>query len=169
MTLDVEEWCDILGFEGRYQISNMGRVRSLLGKNLRILRLNMFGNYLSIRLLKHGKCYGFNVHRLVAIAFLPDFEPRLEVDHIDGNKINNRATNLRMATHSQNLCNRKAQKNNTAGAKGVSFDKSTNRWIASITVGGKQTTLGRYSTVKEAKKVYSEFALKYHDKFARVD
>lgn len=104
-----EVWKDIKGFEGLYQVSNYGRVKSsarliirtTYGKDssypvpekIRAQGLTR-GGYLFVPLTKNGKSYGKRVNRLVAQAFLPDYSEEKEVHHIDGDITNNAATNL---------------------------------------------------------------------------
>lgn len=101
----VEEWRDIEGYEGLYQVSNLGRVKSLKPryKNKIILKqeINHFG-YLQICLSNPRKTH--KVHRLVAQAFIPNPENKPQVNHIDGNKLNNKVENLEWNTaHENNL------------------------------------------------------------------
>lgn len=109
-----EEWRDIEGFNGWYQISNTGKVKSLnrvvinsLGVSRRykgrILNpsLNVWG-YVGAHLSRNQKINVFGVHRLVAKAFIPNPENKPEVNHKDGNKLNNRVDNLEWATKSEN-------------------------------------------------------------------
>ena len=88
------------------------------------------------------------------------------MDHIDGNKKNNSAENLRWATISENLCNRGKHKNNKSGMKGVSPHKG--RWQAKITKDGKQTHLGIFNTAEEASVAYAIAAAELHGGFARL-
>ena len=91
------------------------------------------------------------------------------IDHINGNKLDNRKLNLRYCNYSQNNCNRPKQKNNKSGYKGVYFDKSTEKWIAQIKDNPKlahSKTLGRYNTAEKAAEAYNRAALKYHGEFA---
>ena len=114
----MERWKDIEGFEGYYQVSDMGRVRSLdrvvtttrHGKPLsmttkgRILRAPVTRDgYVSIQLFKHSKYYTFRVHRLVAKAFIDNEDNLPEINHIDGNKQNNRVENLEWCTRGHNI------------------------------------------------------------------
>lgn len=103
----MEEWVDIKGFNGKYQVSNTGKVRSLCYKNPRILSTGKTGkyrNYLEVKLYKGGRGTGKNykVHRLVAEAFLPNPDNKPQVNHIDGNTFNNDVSNLEWATDSEN-------------------------------------------------------------------
>ena len=94
-----EIWKDIKGFEGRYQVSNLGRVRSLLRNGL-IRKQKLFGNtdYLYVVLLKDRKYTRLSVHRLVAEHFVEGYKEGYVVNHKDENKHNNRADNLEWCT-----------------------------------------------------------------------
>lgn len=100
----METWKDIKGFEGIYQISNMGRVKSFKADpNGRILSIkNSKGDYLNIVLCHGNKRRSVKVHRLVAEAFIPNPDNKPEVNHKDGNKQNNRVGNLEWATRIEN-------------------------------------------------------------------
>ena len=103
-----EIWKDIIGYEGRYQISNFGRVKSLLKKHRKNkdsfmdIRKNK-GGYLTAGLRSATKKANPQVHRLVAIAFIQNPESKPQVNHIDGNKENNYAVNLEWVTASENI------------------------------------------------------------------
>lgn len=107
----MEIWKDIAGFEGLYQVSNLGNVRSLdrvdgRGRNIKgFLRrqvLNKNG-YLYVNLSKHGKPNNYSVHRLVATAFVNNPAHKETVNHINENKTDNRAENLEWVTLIENL------------------------------------------------------------------
>ena len=94
----MEIWKDIKGYEGLYQVSNMGRIKSLNYRNTGeegILRhsLDSYG-YLKVTLHKNGKQKYFRIHRLVAETFIPNVNNLPEVNHIDENKENNHVENL---------------------------------------------------------------------------
>lgn len=89
-----------------------------------------------------------------------------QIDHIDGNGLNNTKSNLRIVTQSQNLQNRGKPSNNTSGYKGVSFSKIINKWEAYITVRGHRIRLGYFDTAKDAAHAYDLAAVDYHGEFA---
>jgi len=99
-------WKPVVGYEGLYEVSDTGQVRSLPRNGTvsysRILRPNNVRGYLQVALQKNGKRKDFKVHRLVADAFIPNPERKRTVNHIDGNKGNNRVENLEWATDSEN-------------------------------------------------------------------
>lgn len=89
------------------------------------------------------------------------------VDHINGNKLDNRKENLRFCTISQNGMNRSHERKNKIGLKGVSWDKANKKWLVVIGYGaGIQKHIGRFSNPEDAHKAYCEAALKYHGEFA---
>ena len=111
----MEKWKDIPGYEGQYMVSNQGRVRSMdrvvckkdntkqyfAGKIL-IPYPGKTSPYLQLSLCKHGVRRHFMIHRLVAQAFLPEWNTIKEVNHKDGNKLNNCSDNLEMCTRREN-------------------------------------------------------------------
>lgn len=102
--MEKEVWKDILGCEGRYQISNLGRVKSMYCGKERILKPSITNwGYERIRIVDNsGKKVSLRVHRLVAQAFVPNPKNKPEVNHEDSNKLNNRAENLSWVTASEN-------------------------------------------------------------------
>lgn len=109
-----EEWRDIPGYEGLYQVSNLGRVRSLdryvdhgqtkaLRKGRILKQGRASGGYMMVQLCNGGGGSNKLVHRLVADLFVPNVENLAEVNHKDENKENNRADNLEWCTRSYNI------------------------------------------------------------------
>ena len=114
-----EIWKDIPGYEGRYQVSDAGRVRSIGRSYTRVFKTgrtirqrlpervlkpgtNQHG-YQYVTLRRSGKSFTREVHKLVAVAFLPQQEkPKIQVRHLDGNRLNNRIANLAWGTASEN-------------------------------------------------------------------
>ena len=97
----MESWKDISGYEGLYQVSNLGSVRNVKTGKSKVAGITPYG-YKRVVLYADGKRKWFQVHRLVAMAFIPNEEGKREVNHIDGNKLNNNAANLEWATSSEN-------------------------------------------------------------------
>jgi hypothetical protein len=91
-----------------------------------------------------------------------DFDKSLHVDHINGDKLDNRKSNLRIVTSSQNAMNRGPQANNTSGYKGVTWVKQKNKWRAEIKAGKTKKHLGYFLCKHEAAKAYNTASLKYH-------
>jgi len=93
----------------------------------------------------------------------------LETDHINGDKLDNRKTNLRLCTKSENANNKGLRKNNTTGYKGVSPSKRHGGFRAHINVRGIQISLGGFVNLKDAARAYNVAALKYQGKFAKLN
>jgi hypothetical protein len=89
-------------------------------------------------------------------------DPKIEVDHRDGNKLDNRRSNLRVVTHAENLQNRKGlDRNNKSGYRGVHWDKRDRKWLAHTRLKGKLYHLGSFDDVHEAGRAASEFRAKH--------
>jgi len=94
--------------------------------------------------------------------------PSCNVDHINGDERDNRISNLRIATHSENMRNRKINKNNKSGLKGASWCKSNLKWAACICLNTKRINLGYYETKELAHAAYCDASIKLHGQFARA-
>lgn len=105
-------------------------------------------------------------HRLIFMlhhGYLPQ-----EVDHINGDRADNRIENLRAANRSENQCNRPALANNTSGYAGVSWHKASKAWTVRVMKNGKQNLIGYFKDLELAGLVSAEARAKYHGQFARV-
>ena len=102
----LEIWRDIKNYEGIYEVSNLGRIKSISRngtiKENRILKPNKVMGYSQVGLQKYGTRKYKKIHRLVAEAFIPNPENKKEVNHKDGNKANNCVDNLEWVTTSEN-------------------------------------------------------------------
>ena len=161
----MEVWKSVKGYED-YQVSNLGRVKSLSRVviysngvsrtyNDEILKgsINKHG-YMKVRLYKDKKGKTRNVHQLVAVAFL-NHTPngmKLVVDHIDNNSLNNNTTNLQIITQRTNMS--KDKKGCSSKYTGVIWDKSRGKWQAKIEVNYKTKHLGRFTNEIEAHNAY---------------
>jgi hypothetical protein len=106
--------------------------------------------YLGVALCKEGKVKYHTIHRLVAIAFLENPDNLEQIDHINRTPNDNRVENLRWITGSNNSRNTKNRKEKTSSYRGVSWDKSRNKWSSNITINRKHIYLGRFKTEEEA-------------------
>lgn len=100
--LNGEIWRDIAGYEGFYQVSNFGRVKSFKSGQERILKPTFRNGYLRIKLCNAGKYSHINIHRIVAQSFIPNINNKPQVNHIDGCKLNDHVSNLEWCTNSEN-------------------------------------------------------------------
>jgi hypothetical protein len=157
--IGIEVWKDIPEYEGLYQVSNLGNVRSLnyrrkgfinkLSKNL-----NTNGRY-RVNLCKNGKSWGnAKIHQLSAMAFL-NHKPcghKIVVDHIDNNKENDKLYNLQLLTTRENIV--KDMKIGSSKYTGVCWNKRQGKWQGAIRVNGIIKHLGYFKDEKEAAKAY---------------
>ena len=93
--------------------------------------------------------------------------PEKYIDHIDGNGLNNKWSNLREATPSQNSANQKVRSDSKSGHRGISYDKLRNMWYAYINVDGRRKHLGRHDTFEDAIAVRQKAEKKYYGEYAR--
>lgn len=96
-------------------------------------------------------------------------KPGMCVDHINRNKLDNRRSNLRYATKSQNAVNAKKNSNNKSGYRGVSFYKSTGQWVAQLRCAGRKRKRGYFPSKIAAAKAYDQWAVKAFGKFAALN
>ena len=153
----IEEYRAVKGYEGIYEVSNFGNVKSLertnhLGRKVkeRILKQFITGiRYDSVCLLNKN----YLVHQLVAIAFLNHVcnGNKMVVDHIDNNPRNNRLDNLQIITQRENLSK---DKKGTSNYTGVSWCKQAKKWRAQITINGNKKHLGSFTNEIQAANYY---------------
>ncbi len=168
-----EEWRPVSGYDGLYEVSSLGRVRATGPRpktsrhqidSARIamkLRQDKDG-YSRVSLTRDHKKRGWFVHRLVLTAFCPSQESPRNIDHINGDRADNRVVNLRGATSRQNNYNRAGL--SRCGVKGVELNKG--RFLANITILGKKVYLGSFSTPEDAGKAYDRAAASVAGEYA---
>ena len=124
---------------------------------------NLTHGYIEIGIDGHS----YRAH-LLAWFYMKKEWPTYQVDHQDTDRKNNRWSNLREATHGQNVQNSGPRKNNKSGFKGVSFSKAMNRWQARIMSERKLHILGFFDTPQDAHAAYATKAKELHGEFASV-
>jgi hypothetical protein len=152
----IEEWRYIPNTNEMYMVSNLGRVKSLFFNKEKIMSPGRSKKgYLSLGISVNKNRRTFNVHQLVAKAFLghkPDGTNKIVVDHIDNNPLNNNVNNLQLISNRENSSKDKV--NGTSKYPGVSYDKERNSWRAGARINGKSINIGRFNTEEEAYKAY---------------
>jgi len=149
-----EIWKDVLGYEGLYQVSSLGRVKSLKFNKEKILKLRVNKKrYFEVVLYIKGKSKVFKVHRLIAMSFLnyKNNQNKLVIDHINNNQLDNNIDNLQIITQRENT---NKDKKGTSKYTGVSWNKLNNKWISKIYLNGKQRYLGSFDSELEAYNAY---------------
>jgi hypothetical protein len=157
-----EEYRDINDFPN-YQVSNLGNVRNktrgnVLNPMIRIKnKITGYGCYVVGVTDTEGKQKKVSIHRLVALAFLPNPENKKDVDHIDRDTTNNNLSNLRWATRTENNLNTKIRSDNASGHKGVYWIETRKKWRAEICINKNNIFIGSYNTIEEAIKAREDF------------
>lgn len=105
------------------------------------------------------------MHRLI----MDVTDPKIEIDHINGDGLNNQRYNLRICTRSQNQRNKRKQNNTTSKYEGVHWHKQHNKWIAKIRINGQRKHLGCFLCEIDAACYYDYYAIKYFDEFAKLN
>lgn len=168
----MEIWKDILGFEGLYQISNFGNVKSLNYRRTGLSKILSPGisnhKYFIVVLCKNKIKKTKMIHQLVSIHFL-EHKPcgyKLVINHKDFNRQNNHVDNLEITTVRNNTD--KKHLKSTSNFTGVIFNRFTKKWNSSIIINGKKKYLGTFNNEKEASEYY-EKALISHNKGEEIE
>lgn len=118
----------------------------------------------------HGYACGcVNGKQILMHRLIMDAPRELFVDHINGIPSDNQRKNLRFSTNSQNQANRKNQKDNTSGYKGVTFQKANGKWLSQIKVNQINIHIGYFNTPEEAAKAYDEYASLHFGEYASLN
>lgn len=167
--MKTEVFKDIPNYEGIYQVSNFGKVKSLSrkiknnkgfydSKELFLKAGLSKRNYYSVVLRKNNKSKTFRIHILIAMAFL-NHKPNREfvVDHKSNKKEENFLDNLQIISHRENCTkDRKRRVNKYAGVK---KNKKLNKWVAQMQINGKEIHLGVFEIEEEASEIYKKASL----------
>ena len=171
-----EIWKDIKGYEGMYQISNTGDVKSLerivlsnIGSGFRTLKEKVLsksintGGYFQVTLSKGGVQKTEVIQKLIAIAFL-NHKPNgynIVIDHIDNNPLNNKLSNLQLITTRENSS--KDKKGGSSNYVGVHWCNTYNTFISKIHINGKSIYLGQFDCELKASQVYNNKLKQLHE------
>ena len=160
-----EIWKDISGYEGLYQVSNKGNVRSLMFRNNitskkrkkpLLLKFSKRSGYYTVNLRKNSERKSFQVHRLVAEAFLNKEKNKNIVNHKDFNRLNNKVENLEWCTQKENVnhsvCNMKHSKKFKNKLNEQYIRQKNNKYELTL----KKKYIGTYKTFEEAKNIKKE-------------
>ena len=128
-----------------YEINSLGEVRNITTQTFLGKTITRKG-YSKVKLSKNNVAIRFYIHRLIALAFIPNPDEKPFIDHIDRNRLNNSITNLRWVTCAENCQNASVQKNSKSGVAGVTFQKKSNLWRATR----QNRYLGSFKTMEEA-------------------
>ena len=164
----IEVWKDIPNYEGMYQVSNLGNVKSLSRTILKNGKYPSITKEILLKPSKDGKGYYFvylsissikkayRVHQLVLMAFnsyIPNRNSNIVIDHINNIRIDNRLENLQVITQRQNLSK---DKKGTSKFTGVHWNINENKWMSGIKINGKRKHLGYFKCELKAHYVYQK-------------
>lgn len=166
-----EEYKDVPEYEGHYQISNKGNVKSLKRNSERVLSpsIDKTKGYYRVNLYKNKKRKSLYIHQLVAMAFLQHIPSghELIVDHIDNNKTNNRLDNLQIISSRENSSKDRWRYNPSSYYTGVSYSYGKNKWESRISVNGSSFHLGYFINEFMAHLEYRK-ALEYYYEYSNL-
>ncbi len=159
----MEIWKEIPEYEGYYEVSNYGNIRTMNrfivnSKGIKSYYVSKYRNpsvydYRIILLSKNGKVKGFKISRLVALLFVSgrNLEKNI-VNHIDGNKLNDYFKNLEWCTSSQNSIHsfEKGMSIKKNKVSGIFYEKRRNKWASYLYRNNKNIFIGRFNTQEEA-------------------
>lgn len=145
--------------DARFNTKTSGRIAGSIG-------MERDGGVRGIVIGYRGK--DLYAHRIIWEMHNGPIPAGMMIDHINGNPLDNRTCNLRLATREQNYHNQGLSGRNTSGIKGVHFDKARGKWRAEIRFYNKIVGLGRFETKGLAAVARAKAAIRYHGAFARI-
>lgn len=161
----IEIWKDIKGYEGLYQVSNLGRVRSLIFRNNKIIKkrknplimkFSKRSGYYNVNLRNNKDRKSFQVHRLVAETFIKKEKNKNIVNHKDFNKLNNNVNNLEWVNQKENIHWSIENMKHAKKCKNKLNEQYIRKKGKSYELTLKKTYIGTYKTLKEALKIKNE-------------
>lgn len=154
MNEEIEEWKDIPGYEGIYQASTFGNIKSFKHNKDKLRKLNPNSRgYLQLDLNIKGKRKSFKVHKLIAMTFLnqvPDGTMKEVINHIDGNQLNNNINNLEVVSQQYNANDGMLRNRTSSGITGISWKEDRKKWHSYFPYNGKRVNVGHFNTIEEA-------------------
>lgn len=152
-------WKNIEGYEGHYQISNCGQVKSLKWNKERLLKPSTNGSgYYYVNISKNNRVKNFSIHTLLWDHFGDSKRDgrKLQVDHKDENKLNNHIDNLQLLKPRSNVSKSVDKSKTTSKYIGARWHKGGNKWVSQIRINNKYTHLGYFNTEYEAHLSYQQ-------------
>jgi hypothetical protein len=161
-----EIWVPAKDYEGLYEVSNLGRVRSLerhvkhnygglrIHKERIVRQGNMHHGYKNAQLWRNRHCKNMRVHRLVYESFVGPIKDGYVIDHINRDTSDNRLSNLRQVTYRENAENKDMKM--SSQHMGVSWVNKYSKWSAWIYIDGRNRFLGYYDDELKASEAYQE-------------
>ncbi len=146
---------DIPGYIGLYKATSDGQIISLLGKEPKTLKpgKNEKG-YLHVVLYKNGKKHNIKVHKLICLTFIGDRPKNMTINHKNGNKLDNKPSNLEYITQRQNCTHYTSNKKTSSQYTGVCWNNIMQKWEANISINNKKYYLGCFEQEIEANNAY---------------
>jgi len=155
----MEEW-KLIDEYPDYMISNLGRVKSFKNNKERILNYSPNSSgYIQVELRKNNSRFTLKIHRLIALAFIPNPENKPCIDHINRNPLDNSIENLRWVTHQENMCNLSVKKDNVLQQQYISprTYKDTTYYRVQITRNKIRVVNKTVKTLEEAVKLRDDY------------
>ncbi len=158
---EIEIWKPVVGYEGLYEVSSLGGVKSLNYRNTgkdKTMKPSKVGGgktmYLAVNLWQNKNKKMMCVHKLVAAAFIPNPKNLPQANHKDNNSLNNKKSNLEWVTNRENVIHAYSFKNTSSKHAGVHWCKRDKKWIAKIRINDQRKCLGYFEKETDAADAY---------------
>lgn len=167
--MEQEVWIPVRDYP-RYEVSNLGKVKNITtGLFLKNTLLKI--GYHQVATSNENGRKKWYIHRLVALHFVPNPSQLPNVDHINRDRLDNRASNLRWCNQSQNTINQSSRQERRLYSRfrGVTFNQQTQKWVAQITHKRKHISIGYFETEAEAGRAYNKKAVELFGEYANLN